>query len=418
MRFCRLITAFVWLASTAALAQGPRQFPSAEGRPPGGITDADLAAITNPEELEEISLRGSRGYGNDEVTDAGIAHLAHCENLRVLKAGALGLTDASLAVIGGLTKLEVLELDSNEITGPGLHHLAGLKSLRRLSLHFNPLTADAYQHLLPLDQLTHFSASEPPVTDELLVIVARLPPLEELSLSEQTQAVTDAGLRELAKLTRLRRIRLKEAPEVTDAGLHALGSLTSLESLTLGDLRSTTPRGLDVLRRFPDLRELHLSGIAVDQQNIAGMANLAALQNILIWSIAGDAVSLEPLAGLRRLRAIRTNNPLDSTALRALAELPDLEYIGDELTEVTDEDLFVLAKMPKLRSLMLDSEHITAAALPALAQMKSLRSLNVSARVRLSPQELITLGRESLPECTIAGYRPGLVEYQKPDTTP
>ena len=114
-------------------------------------TDDDLLLL--PIELEELSLRGSRGYGADNVTDSGIAHLAKYPRLRVLHAGGLGLTDQCLQSIGKLAELEELSLDSNEITGIGIEHLLRLPKLRKLNLFFNPLNAEVFATLTKLIEL-------------------------------------------------------------------------------------------------------------------------------------------------------------------------------------------------------------------------------------------------------------------------
>src|SRR3954469_838306 len=103
------------------------------------FTDADCTRIASPEKLRVLVLRGHMGYGSNAVTDAGIATLTRCKNLRVLSAGGLELSDKALASIGKLTALEELNLDSNKITGMGLRHLRALKNLRRLNLSYNPL---------------------------------------------------------------------------------------------------------------------------------------------------------------------------------------------------------------------------------------------------------------------------------------
>src|SRR5262245_61440281 len=95
------------------------------------FTDADVARIASPKQLRVLVFRGAMGYGSNAVTDAGIAQLVRCKNLRVLSAGGLELSDKALASIGQLTTLEELNLDSNLITGSGLRHLRALKNLRR-----------------------------------------------------------------------------------------------------------------------------------------------------------------------------------------------------------------------------------------------------------------------------------------------
>ena len=45
--------------------------------------------------------------------------------------------------------------------------------------------------------------------------------------------------------------------------------------------------------------------------------------------------------------------------------------------------------------------------------MKSLRELFVTEKVRITPEQLTALGRDSLTECNIARFRPPYTVYHK-----
>jgi hypothetical protein len=376
--------------------------------------DDDLAQIVSPEKLTSLILRGHAGYGPDSVTDAGIAHLARCTNLRVLHLGGLDLTDRSLATIGKLTSLEELHLDSNEITGDGLRHLVGLKNLRRLDLSFNPLRDDVFETLAKLSELTYLSTYfTGTVDDRVLELCSRLTKLETLKLSERTQAVTDRGLEHVARLKNLKNFELREAKAVTDAGIVRLAELVHLQDVSLRSLRGVTPRGIEVVGKLPELRHLAIDDIPMDDASIRSLASLKKLERLLLWSVAHEPRSLEPLGQLRSLRDFRTNQVVSSAAIRELAKLPDLESIMDELTEVTDEDLTHLARLTKLRNLVLGSDKVTAESLPTLAKMKSLRLLYVSPKVQVAPEQWAQLGDTALTQCQIALFRPPYTVFHK-----
>lgn len=379
------------------------------------FTDADVARIPSPEKLEKLVLRGTLGFGSNEVTDAGIAHLVRCKNLRMLSAGGLELSDRVLESIGQLSALEELNLDSNRITGTGLQHLTGLKKLRRLNLNFNPVRLDAVPTLATLSGLTHLSIhADFAVDDRVLELCSKLTNLEELRLPENSAAVTDRGLEQLTRLKNLKNLSLHGCKKITDAGLAQLAVLADLNEMSLRDLRSLTPRGVDVVGKFTVLRSLEIVSVPMDTESVRALARLKKLEHLLIWSVASKPLGLDALGELRSLRGFRTNQEVPSSAIRALAKLDHLESITDELSEITDEDLKHLAQRPKLRTLVLGSGHVTAAALPTLATMTSLRELYVTEKVRISPEQWTLLGQSSLTQCKIARFRPPYTVYHQP----
>jgi Leucine-rich repeat (LRR) protein len=397
---------------SSALAQTNE---SAAELAPGRFTDADVAIIPNPNKIEVLILRGQMGYGAAEVTDAGIAHLTRLKNLRVLRAGGLGLTDRSLEAIGQLSSLEELALDSNKLAGLELGRLAGLKKLRRLNLDFNALDRKAIHDIVrALPNLTHLSLRNAfPVDDDILEACGTLTGLEELNLPENMNAVTDRGLERLGRLRSLKNFELSNPRRVTDAGLARLFALKTLEDLSLRELKHVTPRGLDGLGGLVRLRKLQLVGVPMDDASVRSLGSLKKVEDLLLWSMPVEPLALEPLGAMRSLRYFRTNVPVSSKAIRSLATLEHLERIADELSEVTDEDLKHLARLPNLRMLYLDSPNVSAASLPTLAKMTSLRTLYVGSKIAIIPEQWTALGRTSLTRCEISLCRPPYTVFHK-----
>lgn len=375
------------------------------------LKDEDLAKL--PEDIDGLLLRGFAGYGTNTVTDEGIKQLTRFKRLRILAAGALGLTDQALETIGQLALLEELSLDGNKITGKGLHHLAGLKKLRKLDLTFNKLDPAAFAflaHTLELTSLRIYDTG--PVDDRLCELCSRLQNLKELHLSENMEAVTDRGVASLAKLRQLESLTLMRSPKVTDAGLAAVAAMTRLKTLTLSGLPSVTPEGMKKIGQLTDLRTLHINVVPMDEASVRALTPLTKLEDFQLWTVANHPLPLDSLGELPSLRRIRTNMTLSSSGIRALARLQNLEAIPEELHEITDEDLTHLAKLTNLKVLVL-GDKITAASLPTLAKMKSLRELFVMKKVGITPEQLTALGRDSLPECTIALFPPPWTVYHK-----
>ena len=376
------------------------------------LTDDDLKDL--PNELQELTLRGNRGYGIDSVTDAGITHLARYKGLRKLRAGGLGLTDRCFDAIAELSQLEELSLDSNLITGSGLKKLSGLKRLRKLDLNFNPLVEPAFEHLSQLSNLTALEAAcSLPVSDRMLEQCARLRHLESLHLSNSTSGVTDRGLAALSELSQLKNLALNEA-RVSDQALRRVGNLERLESLKLSNLHQTTAGNLAWIAQLPNLRLLEIAQVRLNQLDLAAINRLSKLERLLLWNVLSSELGkaqVERLDGLTALRELRTNEELATSAIEDLTKLRSLESITDELVNVTDEHIAQFANLPKLHTLCLGSKRITERSLTALARMSALRSLFVTREVSLSDQQLTELGRSALPHCQIQLLYPPYTVY-------
>ncbi len=166
--------------------------------------------------------------------------------------------------------------------------------------------------------------------------------------------------------------------------------------------------------KLTELRSLNIGSVRMDEASLRSLTTLTKLENLLLWGISDrqNPIALDFLGELHSLRTFRTQMPVSSSAIRALARLQNLESITDELFEITDEDLAHLAKLPKLKTLILASDKVTAAgAIPILAKMKSLRELYVTEKVGITPEQWTLLGQSSLTQCRISRFRPPYTVY-------
>ena len=78
----------------------------------------------------------------------------------------------------------------------------------------------------------------------------------------QDTKITDAGLKEVAKLKQLTSLNLYcskiPSSQITDAGLMEVGTLTNLTMLNLDGQKKITDEGLKELAKLTKLTELHL----------------------------------------------------------------------------------------------------------------------------------------------------------------
>jgi hypothetical protein len=139
------------------------------------------------------------------------------------------VSDATAVALGKLTCVRSLDLQSTDGKGGVVQHLGGLRLLEKLDLGLCPW-------------------------------------------------LTDAGVAEVAHLSRLRCVNLQGCDQVTDAGLKALAHLPRLRELNLRNCPKLTGAGLKALAACDDLGELDLMGST--QLSDADLKEMAALKNL------------------------------------------------------------------------------------------------------------------------------------------
>ncbi len=184
----------------------------------GPLIGRDLQAIGELTRLERLALPQEL-----IINVTGARSLAKLIHLKSLGLYNVDIDDASFAQLKPLAQLEELDLTHTRVTDSGLSVLAAMPRLKRLELDRHPAW------LIPQQ-----------LSDKCVPLLAKLTDLQELSLSG---AVTDAGLKQLAGLPKLKRLMILNT-QITGAGLAALAN-SPVETLVMG------PMGLEQLRRPP-----------------------------------------------------------------------------------------------------------------------------------------------------------------------
>ena len=138
------------------------------------------------------------------------------------------------AFVEKLTDLELLGIGDTQIVNRGWASIAKLPKLKQL-LAYNM-----------------------PVSDEALAHAGRIESLELLRVGGAASEVSDAGLKHLRSLHRLRDLHLNHCHRITDAGLESLAELPALETLDLSHTPITDP-GLPHLARIKTFKSLNLT---------------------------------------------------------------------------------------------------------------------------------------------------------------
>ena len=211
------------------------------------------------------------------------------------------------------------------------------------------------------------------MTDAILERVSRLEQIEELDLNG-SRAITDDGVRHLARLPKLRTLDLGGCA-IGNAALEAIGRIASLERIILS-WTHVTDAGVAHLAGCGALRVVDLSGTRTGDGAIAALAGLPALRHFR----SGNEVSDHGLAYFRDYPAFRTwSGDEPPLHLFSYHEHPNLLQLRGRFT---DAGLAQLAACEGLYALNLDSNQllVTGAGLAPLASLPHFSALSFDAK--------------------------------------
>lgn len=142
-----------------------------------------------------------------------------------------------------------------------------------------PPPAAEWESLSGLAGLRVFILRAGIATDAEAAILATLPDIERLVLRDSP--LSDEGFTRLAAITTLRDVNVPQAA-CTAAGIRALAALPSLERLRLGGPHLA---GADVGRAvaaLPRLRSLHLIDVVIGDEGLDALGELSNLRNLYL----------------------------------------------------------------------------------------------------------------------------------------
>ena len=328
-----------------------------------------LAAAAQANEESVLSVSGMVLY---RASDDDLAHLGKWKNLRTLRLLS-AVTDRGVRHLKALPQLRTLWIRAR-VSNDGMRELGSLSELRELHLRLPTPTGEA-------------SAS--PVSDLGLCELGRLSYLRSLHLTfaGTSSAITGARwIDELARLQSLRVLCLDNAESLAEEYLAELGRLSALEELFIaGDARRNGRGKVEVtdavLRRLGNLRRmrvLHLSDTCVTDDAIAYLLPLSCLTTLSLQSSANFTASgVCHLGGLKELRRLDlTGSGVTNEGLAGITGLRHLEHLALDHTDVGDEGLLHLKGLKQLKWLSLGGcERVTNKGIAHLRGLENLRYL-------------------------------------------
>jgi hypothetical protein len=222
-----------------------------------------------------------------------------------------GRSETAIQLLKDQASMRRVSMIDAHVTDAGMASLDVFKLLEELDLRFEaPGVTDAgIKHLQHLTRLRKLYLRHTSVSDAGLVYLKDLTKLEELDLA--MTHVTDAGLKQLAPLTRLRYLDLYQN-KISDEGLTVIGQMSQLETLMLGNA-SVTDAGLQKLKNLKHLQWLDIGGSRITDAGLGYVEGMRELRQLGLYRTQISDAGLVRLARLARLEEL---NLLDIRATR------------------------------------------------------------------------------------------------------
>lgn len=368
--------------------------------PGGTVTDLGLEALQHLRELRVFEMCWQSG-----ITDNGISHLRHCEQLEEVDLLGTHTGDGAIAALAGKPKLRKFKTGRN-VTDEGLsllHQfpafttwaggeveyglmsfgvdptnllidgpftrvatLSGLDGLFGLSFfrHTSNVSSNDLQSLAVLPNLGFFGCPGEICDDDAMRHISALPNLR--MLMAQGTVATDAGFKRLSQSKTIEYIWGRECPNLKGAGFAALAEMPALKGLAVS-CKFVDDAALAKLPSFPALKEL--MPMDVSDEGFRHVGRCQQLESlILMYCRDTTDIATEHIQSLPNLKKYHAGyTQITDRTLEMLSRMSSLEEVSFEgCKSITDAGLTALATLPRLRELSIGgSPGVTRAGISA-----------------------------------------------------
>ena len=299
------------------------------------------------------------------------------------------LNDDTVEKLAGLQNLRRLRLTNSGITDGAVRTIAeSFPNLIQLDISSNSLLTDAaLREIAKLKDLESLNLLFCDFSEFGILNIVGLPKLRAIDIRGNFR-VGDGGLDALTLLPNLRNVQHR-SPTVTDRGIRSLTKAKALDILLIQDMQITGQSGHH-LRQMERLAQLQIIRCAnFDSEGLLALGGLK-LNRLTIRDIPIDDSAMEVFNELPTLRRLFLHElaSITDAGLAHLAHLKDLELLDIWEVQITDKSLETISKLENLRTLVLRSTNITDAGVELLLTMPKLESVLLSDNTRVTPAML------------------------------
>ena len=306
-----------------------------------------------PDELEVLAVEN---WNPQEVNEV-VKHLPRFKQLHGLNLKGVDLDQVDINPLSDMSRLTDLSVNFETVTDPGFKPIRCLKQVQRLYLSGKSLNRTALESIAALDALRTLDLSANSIDNSDLAALVPLKNLEALKLS-RIGTMTAEGYANLARITSLKEVSLGNL-DVMPGQLAELAKLPHLEQLSMTRVLN---EHLIAMKPLQSLKTLKLHTSLNDTRHYfseAGFSAVAELKNLEVLHIEACGPtsndSLKSLASLPNLKVLSIVNREDvtDTQMAYFAQMKAIEDLGIRGSQITDAGLDKLTELKSLKKLRL-----------------------------------------------------------------